>query len=118
MPSPHDRPDPVEMLAAVREFLAADVAAGMTGALAFKVRVAVNMLAIVQRQVGRADADCDAHAARLNALGCQDDTELAARIRAGDFDDDREVFNVLWAVVADKVRVTNPKYANVTEGAA
>ena len=40
-----------------------------------------------------------------------DDTELAARIRAGDFDDRyAEVRDAVWASVRDKLAVANPRY--------
>jgi hypothetical protein len=111
MPSPHDRPDPVELVVAVRELLEGELASVTSGAAAFHVRIAANVLAIVERELAGAPADVAAHEARLASLGCADDAELAARIRAGDLDDDPDVLDVLRAVVADKVRVTNPKYA-------
>jgi hypothetical protein len=51
------------------------------------------------------------HAQVLQGLGVADDTELAQKIRAGDFDEDvASLLAVLRPVVEDKVRVANPKY--------
>lgn len=115
MPSPHDRPDPLELVEAVRELLEGELASVTTGAAAFHVRIAANVLALVERELRSAPVDIPAHTARLAALGCSDDAELAARILAGDFDDDPDVLGVLRAIVADKIRVTNPKYAVLHE---
>ena len=46
----YDRPDPVEQLAAVADFLRDQVMPQVDGPLAFHLRVAANMLDIVSRQ--------------------------------------------------------------------
>lgn len=111
MPSPHDRPDPVELVAAVRELLEGELASATSGAAAFHVRIAANVLAVVERQLTNASADDAAHEVRLVALDCADDAELASRIRAGHYDEDPDIVDLLRAIVADKVRTTNPSYA-------
>ncbi len=81
------------------------------GRLQFHARVAVNVLAIVERELTLGPAQAEVHAARLAELGVADEGELAARIRAGDLDDRLdEVKAVVWATVQDKLAVANPAY--------
>lgn len=112
MTSPHDRPTPIELLEAVRSFLVDDVIPATSGQVAFHARVAANALALCERELTSAVEDAQAHALRLAALGCEDDADLAARIRSGELDDRYdEVARVVRAAVAAKLRVANPKYA-------
>ncbi len=108
---PHDMPTSRELVESVREWLERDVLAGTTGRLQFHTRVAINVLAMVERELEVGAAHESAHRARLAELGCTDDAELARRIRAGEFDDDAErVRELVWASVRDKLSVANPKY--------
>jgi hypothetical protein len=112
MTAPHDRPDMQELLDAVRSFLLDDVVPATTGQVAFHARVAANVLALVDRELAAGPDDAERHAQRLAGLGCVDDEELAARIRAGEFDDRYDdVARVVRAAVWDKLQVANPKYA-------
>ena len=61
------RPSAEELVAAVRGFLEQEVAGQLTGATAFNLRIAVNVLAIVERELAAAD-DSTAATARLGAL--------------------------------------------------
>ncbi|HKY16531.1 MAG TPA: DUF6285 domain-containing protein, partial [Microthrixaceae bacterium] len=101
MSAPHDRPTTAELIEAVREFLERDVMDATTGRVQFHTRVSVNALRIVERELARGDADRLAHESRLASLGVTDDAELAASIRAGDFDDRWE--EVVEAVLASVV---------------
>ena len=56
-----------------------------------------------------APADDAAHARRLATLGVADEAELAARIRAGEVDQDEVGPAVREAVVA-RLRVANPRW--------
>jgi len=110
-PTLHDTPSARELVEAVREWLERDVMAGTTGRLQFHTRVAVNVLAMVERELLLGTEQGAAHSARLARLGCADDAELAARIRSGDLDDRLpEVRDLVWADVRDKLAVANPKY--------
>ena len=112
-----DRPTAAELVEAVSEFLARDVAPHLDGRDAFQLRVARNALGIVQRELelgGKLDA---AEHARLVALLGHDGTtrelewELARAIRAGTIDGGRaDVLAHLHATVRDKLLVTNPKH--------
>ncbi|MEX1104775.1 MAG: DUF6285 domain-containing protein [Ilumatobacteraceae bacterium] len=109
--SPHDVPTAEQLVESVREWLERDVLPATEGRLQFHARVAVNVLAMVERELAVGAQQSAAHDARLAQLGCADDTELALRIRTGDLDDRLpEVRELVWASVRDKVAVANPKY--------
>jgi len=111
MAEPHDAPSIGEMVDAVREWIAGDVVNGTEGRLRFHARVAANMLAMVERELRLGPAQAAAHRQRLKQLGVADDTELAAAIRAGRFDDrGEELRALLRASVVDKLLVANPGY--------
>jgi fructose 1,6-bisphosphatase len=108
---PHDSPSAEQLVEAVREWLQRDVLSATTGSVQFHTRVAINVLAIVERELQLGGAQASAHELRLAALGCADDAELALRIRNGELDDRLpEVRDLVWASVRDKLRVANPKY--------
>jgi hypothetical protein len=109
--SPHDVPTADQLIESVREWLERDVLPSTDGRLQFHARVAVNVLAMVERELQLGAAQAEAHAHRLAALGCADDADLSARIRSGDLDDRLpEVRDLVWASVRDKLAVANPKY--------
>lgn len=111
MTRPHDVPTIEQLVEAVREWLERDVMTSTEGRLRFHARVAANMLAMVERELALGAAQAEAHRARLATLGVADDAELAARIRAGDFDDRyEEVRAVVLATVRDKLAVANPRH--------
>ena len=111
MTAPHDRPTAAELVEAVREFLERDVMAATEGRVQFHTRVAVNVLATVQREIELGPEQAAAHRARLDVLGFAADAELAAAIRRGDVDDRYdEVKAAVAATVTDKLEVANPKY--------
>jgi hypothetical protein len=111
--APHDRPTAAELVEAVRELLDEDVLGAVEGRLRFHVRVAVNALGIVERELALGPAQAEAHAARLAALGVADDRELAEAIAAGRFDDRwDEVVGAVRAAVAAKLDVAHPGYTD------
>ena len=108
---PHDAPTMAELVESVREWLERDVLGGVEGRLQFHTRVAINVLSIVERELALGADQAAAHRERLEALGCRDDAELAARIRSGELDDRAEdVRALVWDSVRDKLRVANPRY--------
>lgn len=110
---PHDAPSAAQLVEAVRELLEGDVLAATSGRVRFHVRVAANVLAIVQRELEQGPALAEAHAARLAALGVASDAELAAAIRSGALDDRwDEVVAAVRATVADKLSVAHPGYGD------
>ena len=80
--TPHDAPSAAELVEAVREWLERDVLTSTDGRLKFHTRVAVNVLAMVERELSLGDQHGADHAARLTSLGVESDAELAAAIRS------------------------------------
>ncbi len=108
---PHDSPTAAQLIESVREWLEREVQPATSGRLQFHARVAVNVLAMVERELSLGATQAEQHRLRLGELGCADDAELAARIRAGELDDRAaEVRALVWASVRDKLAVANPKY--------
>ena len=108
---PHDVPSAAQLVEAVREFLEHDVMAATDGRVQFHTRVAVNVLAMVERELPLGPSQAEAHRAALARLGLADDAELAAAIRDGSLDERRaEVLEVLRQTVQAKLEVSNPPY--------
>jgi Domain of unknown function (DUF6285) len=127
----HDRPDPRELLEAVREFLTHEVAPYCDDhRLKFRTLIAANVLSVAERQLEAEDTDRADALARLSQLdgafcgedGASgnrlDDVDLQLRalcraIRGGLLDDDpawQSAFDfALWHVEA-KLKVSNPRY--------
>ncbi|HEY1523258.1 MAG TPA: DUF6285 domain-containing protein [Solirubrobacteraceae bacterium] len=111
MTAPHDQPDAQTLIEAVREFLAKEVEPQTEGRLRYHVKVAANVLAIVERELRLGEAQAAAHQDRLRRLGFRDDDDLAAAIRAGALDGRlAELEPELRAMVADKLAVARPGY--------
>ncbi|HEX5096582.1 MAG TPA: DUF6285 domain-containing protein [Acidimicrobiia bacterium] len=107
----HDRPDVIELVAAVREFLEQDVLAATEGRVQFHTRVSINALHMVERELAERDAMEAAHAVRLRQLGVTSDEELSAAIQDGQFDDRwEELSAAVYESVIEKLRVANPDY--------
>jgi hypothetical protein len=111
MTAPHDAPNAIELVEAVREWIDHEVIPATDGRLRFHARVAANVLGMVEREIELGPAQHEAHRARLARLGMADDAELAVAIR-GRLLDDRadEVRALLAEAVADKLAVANPTY--------
>jgi aminoglycoside phosphotransferase (APT) family kinase protein len=113
-----DRPTAAELLEAVREFVEHDAQPGLDGRAAFHARVAVNALGIVERELVLGPETDAPVAARLAALLGREGSPpelaaaLAAGIRDGSLDDGRdEVVEAIVALVAAKLAIANPRYA-------
>ena len=100
------RPTAAELVAAVAEFLVGDVRANTTGAVNFHALVAANALRIVERELLDASDP-------PGFLGYPDEAALAAAIRAGELGGrDAEVLQCLRAVVAHRLEISHPGYAD------
>lgn len=108
--APHDRPDPLELLEAVHEFLLAEPADGPRDRL--HRRVAANVVAIVQRELASAEQDAADHRDRLEHLGVGDNEGLAELARVLDEHDPRHpaLTEALATWARRKVAVVNPAY--------
>ncbi len=113
-----DEPTPVELTKAVADFLRHDITPMISGHNAFKLRVAINMLDLVTRQLTLEQGSDAAEAARLTQLlGMQGslgdlNRALADRIAKGDVDLQTPGFaEHLWQTTMDKLAVDQPNYA-------
>jgi len=100
----HDRPTALELLEAVTEFLAGEIAPALDDhRLRFRTLVALNALGIAYRELAE-----DAPPSTSPVRGEEELRELAARIRAGAAPED--ALPLLKEHVAAKLRVSNPRY--------
>jgi Domain of unknown function (DUF6285) len=114
-----DEPTPEELIKAVTDFLRDDIAPGVTGHAAFKLRVAINALDLVTRQLALASPGEAAEAARLSQLLGRQGTLgelnglLAAQIASGEMDlHTPGLAEHLWQTTMDKLAVDQPNYAS------
>jgi hypothetical protein len=113
-----DEPTPEELIKAVADFLSNDIAPQISGHQAFNLRVSINALDLVTRQLKLEQASNAAEAARLSQiLGRQGSLAelnrvLAERIAKGELDlQTPEVAEHLWQTTMDKLAVDQPNYA-------
>jgi hypothetical protein len=114
-----DEPTPEELTKAVADFLRNDIAPQISGHDAFKLRVAINMLDLVTRQLKLEQGGDAAELARLSkllgkegALGELNRT-LADQIARGKVDlQTPGLAEHLWQTTMDKLAVDQPNYAS------
>ena len=112
----YDGPTIDELLGAVTGFLRDELTTDdpRSGYLA---RVAANALTIVRRELRVGPDERVAHRARLAALGCRDDGELAARLRDGELSDEEpDVVAAVCSSITAQVVVANPRYLAPARG--
>ena len=114
-----DEPTTIELTKSVSDFLRNDIAPLISGHQAFKLRVAVNILDLVTRQLTREEGSNAAEVERLRALLGMDGSvtdlnrTLAERIAKGEVDLATPGFaEHLWATTMDKLAVDQPNYAS------
>jgi Domain of unknown function (DUF6285) len=114
-----DEPTPIELTTAVADFLRSDITPLISGHQAFKLRVAINILDLVTRQLTREEASDAAEVERLRALLGMDGSvadlnrALAERIAKGEVDlATPGLAEHLWATTMDKLAVDQPNYAS------
>jgi hypothetical protein len=114
-----DEPTPAELTKAVADFLRNDIIPAITGHNAFKLRVAVNALDLVTRQLTLEEGSDAAEAARLTQLlGMQGSLielngALADKIAKGELDlQTPGLAKHLWQTTIDKLAVDQPNYAS------
>jgi hypothetical protein len=104
-------PSSEQLLEAVREFLEHEVMPAADARRRFLTRVAMNVLAQVERELALGPGAARAHAERLEALGVADDAALVQAIRDGTLDDRiDEVVAATRAGVVEKLRIANPRW--------
>jgi len=114
-----DEPKPGELTKAVADFLRNDIAPLISGHNAFKLRVAINALDLVTRQLTLELGGDAAETARLEALlGTQGslldlNRSLAERIGSGALDlGTPGLSEHLWQTTMDKLAVDQPNYGS------
>jgi hypothetical protein len=114
----HGTPTAAELLGAVSEFLRADVLATTTGHTQYLLRVAINVVDIVRREVEQRPGAEARLTAALAELGVADEAGLARAVRAGAFDGrDEELRRYLTVAVATRLAASNPRYVSATDDA-
>ena len=115
-----DRPTASELLSAIADFLREEATPALDKTeprLGFQMRVAVNSLAILEREARLGPSADAAERARLTKLLGHDGTldelnrELARQLRAGARDEgDAALMEHLEATIADTIAIANPKW--------
>ena len=114
-----DDPTPAELVKAVADFLRADVMPRIEGHAAFKLRVGINALDLVERQLTLSEASDAAEHARLTQImglhGTLEDLnrDFAEGIAKGEIGlHGPGVADHLWQTTLEKLAVDQPKYAS------
>lgn len=114
-----DEPNPEELIKAVADFLRNDIAPQISGHHAFKLRVSINALDLVARQLKLEHGSDAAELARLSQiLGTQGSLGglnqlLADRIAKGELDlQTPGLARHLWQTTMEKLAVDQPNYAS------
>lgn len=114
-----DEPTPTELVKAVAEFLRAEIAPAIKGHNAFKLRVGINALDLVTRQLALEGPGDAAELARLKQLLGTDGSvmelnrALSEKIGKGEVDlDTPGLKDHLWQTTMDKLAVDQPNYAS------
>ena len=114
-----DEPTPTELIKAVADFLRNEITPAIKGHNAFKLRVAINGLDLVTRQLALEGDSDGAEAARLTELlsmqGSLFDLNraLSDEIAKGEVDlQTPGLAEHLWQTTMDKLAVDQPNYAS------
>ncbi|HTE97543.1 MAG TPA: DUF6285 domain-containing protein [Bradyrhizobium sp.] len=114
-----DEPTPEELIKAVADFLRNDITPMIKGHNAFKLRVGINALDLVARQLAREPDSDAAEAARLSKLlgmpGSLGELNRALADRIANAEVDLQTPGLsehLWQTTMDKLAVDQPNYAS------
>jgi Domain of unknown function (DUF6285) len=114
-----DEPTPIELTATVADFLRNDIAPMISGHNAFKLRVAINILDLVTRQLTQQEGSDAREMERLSGLlGIEGslmalNRVLAERIARREVDlGTPGLAEHLWQTTMDKLAVDQPNYAS------
>jgi hypothetical protein len=114
-----DEPTPEELTKAVADFLRNDITPQISGHHAFKLRVAINVLDLVTRQLKLEQGSDAAELARLSKLLSMQGSlgelnrVLADQIAKGELDlQTPGLAEHLWQTTMDKLAVDQPNYAS------
>jgi hypothetical protein len=114
-----DEPTPIELTKSVADFLRNDITPAISGHNAFKLRVAINVLELVARQLTLAEGSDATEAANLAKLLGIDgalldlNRALAERIERGEVDlATPGMSEHLWQTTMAKLAVDQPNYGS------
>ena len=114
-----DEPTPTELMKSVADFLRNEIAPVIQGHNAFKLRVGINALDLVTRQLALEQESDAAEAARLKQLLGADGSlmelnrVLCEKIGRGEVDlQTPGLAGHLWQTTMDKLAVDQPNYAS------
>ena len=114
-----DEPTSTELIKAVADFLRTEITPAIKGHNAFKLRVGINALDLVTRQLALEQDGDAAEAARLKGLLGMDGSlvelnrVLCERIAKGEVDlQTPGLSEHLWQTTMDKLAVDQPNYAS------
>ncbi len=114
-----DEPAPTELIKAVADFLRTEIVPVIKGHNAFKLRVGINALDLVTRQIAQEGPSGAAETARLKALLGTDGSvmelnrALADKIANGEMDlSTPGLADHLWQTAMEKLAVDQPNYAS------
>ena len=114
-----DEPTPIELTKAVAGFLRSELAPTLSGHEAFRLRVAINMLDLVTRQLALQETSDAAEAARLTTLlGLSGsllelNRALADKIASGEMDlATSGLADHLWQTTLAKLAIDQPTYGS------
>lgn len=111
----HTFPNDAEIVEAVHEFLLGEVAVVAAPELAFKARIAANLLAALGREIAEGPEPERQFVASLEDLDVDSEHELARRIGSGSQDVNKQLLTILREVTEARVRTWNPNYLNVVD---
>ena len=114
-----DEPTPTELIKAVADFLRNEITPQIKGHNAFKLRVGINALDLVMRQLTMEQGADDTETARLKQLLGSDGSlielnrALSEKIAKGEVDlQTPGLADHLWRTTMDKLAVDQPNYAS------
>jgi hypothetical protein len=114
-----DEPTPVELIKAVVDFLRKEISPVIKGHNAFKLRVGINALDLVTRQLALEEGSDAAEVVRLKQLLGVDGSlkelnrALSEKIAKGEVDlQTPGLSEHLWQTTMDKLAVDQPNYAS------
>ena len=114
-----DEPTPIELIKAVADFLRNEISPQIKGHNAFKLRVGINALDLVMRQLTMEQGADDTETARLKQLLGSDGSlielnrALSEKIAKGEVDlQTPGLADHLWRTTMDKLAVDQPNYAS------
>ena len=113
-----DRPNAEELVGAAVHFLESEIAPNLSGFNAFQMRVCMNALKIVERELQIAPgAETEERKRLADLIGTGDgdiddlNRQLCTQIKNGDIPlDDQSLKDHLWEVTLAKLSVDQPKY--------